>query len=167
MIIFFFFNFIHSYGYFCSAFHQKTLDLAPTSLDKFEPCFFVYPKNTKMEASKLQWPASVEELDSPSAWPMRAIPPNRPTSQLEPTNPLLETVEMNPDLMSKAFDVHRFRYEKNAFVTHTEWASSPVLMHVNLRTTAEQLLLQAAQSRTALRLLRELKLHSIRDIKRS
>ena len=41
-------------------------------------------------------------------------------------------------------------------------SSITVLMHVNLRTTAEQLLLQAAQSRAALRLLRELKLHSIR-----
>ena len=46
-------------------------------------------------------------------------------------------------------------------------SSTTVLMHVDLRTTAEQLLLQAAQSRAALRLLRELKLHSIRDIKRS
>ena len=46
-------------------------------------------------------------------------------------------------------------------------SSITVLMHVNLRTTAKQLLLQAAQSCAALRLLRELKLHSVRDIKRS
>ena len=42
-------------------------------------------------------------------------------------------------------------------------SSITVLVHVNLRTTAEQLLLQAAQTRAALRLLRELKLHSNRS----
>jgi len=46
-------------------------------------------------------------------------------------------------------------------------SSITVLMYVNLRTTAEQLLLQATQSRAASRLLQELKLHPIRHIKRS
>ena len=64
------------------------------------------------------------------AWPTRVLPPNRPTSQLEPTNPPRETVEtskeieLNPNL----FEVHRFQYTNDNFVTHSEFASSPVGM---------------------------------------
>jgi hypothetical protein len=112
-----------------SEFHKQSLTIIPQDQNDFAPCFYVFPEDPKLEASKIQWPESVEELDKSEAWPSRVLPPNRPTSQVEPTNPPRETIESSKhvNLNPNTFEVHRFQYTASGdFVTHSEFASSPV-----------------------------------------